>query len=313
VILSLVFIFWWRPDKGIKNQEFAGESEKVLPTKSHRRESESEKDRRAKKPREEFDEARKRGLSEDEVRGIVEEYFKVVTYKDQPERPLEEIMNELRLARLRLYLDVLSEGLHLSQEQIAIVEEQLPSLASKEVVRIILLAQVDAEWALPVAPENAVVAKSGSSGLSRLQQIETAAKTSLFSEIPSEIARPWELCELSEDQKQLLGYEDDTGEWIWVDGEERTLDYYTEKCYDHLDDPFAQSQVMHRAGVVFPLSMWQVERLGDFEDVHVAPFNPMMKEGGELDRVKFLTRAQLQTLLLFNHDIAEGLKRELGD
>lgn len=280
-------------------------------TKPYPRENDPRMEKRIKSPMQEFDAARKRGLAEEEVRWVVEDFLETVSYEDKPGQPLETVLRDVWKKRLAVYFHALEDGFNLSQDQIWTLKSKVPVLAGHYVARTLLLASVDEAWEIKMLGEVGSASEKNSSP-TNLKQIEMILRHPMS--LSDERIRPWNLIALSENQKQMIGYQDDAGEWIWVDGLQRTLDFRTMESYGDLSDPFADGAgVMGTAGVVFPLSMWQVERLGEYEDEAVSPHTPKTKSGGELDRVKFLTRPQLKTLLLFNPEMAGKLMNELGE
>ncbi len=263
-----------------------------------------------KNPRVEFEAARKRGMTEEEVRKVVEDYYEATAYEDQPERPVEVVLYEMREKKLNLYLDALAEGFNLTEEQKLEAQAKLPTLAAQHVDRLLLLDTVDRAWELSLTAEGAK--NLTPIELTRSEQIEVIARSSL--NLAEEGMRPWELCELDERQKEMIGYEDDAGEWIWVNGDLKTLDFGKAEFYGALRDPFAEgANVMDMAGEIFPLSMRQVERLGVFQDEVVSSDSQKLKPVKDLERVKLLSRPQLKTLLLFSSDMPGKLMDELEE
>lgn len=306
--LALGLVFWLRAD-GEKKGGDASEGSGPQVTKPYPRERD-ERERRTKNPREEFEAARKRGLTEEEVREVVVNFLEAVSYEDKVGQPVEAVLRDVWEKRLDVYFDALVDGFDLSQDQIWTLKSKEPALATHFVARTLLLASVDEAWEVKLPGEGDSAFEKNSTP-TNLEQIETMVRHPMSF---SDEILPWNLIELSEDQKQMVGYHDDAGEWIWVDGQNSTLDFGTTESYRDLIDPFVDDRtVMGMAGGIFPLSMWQVERLGDFEDEIVSPHTPKTINGGELDRAKFLTRPQLKTLLLFNPEMADKLMKELGE
>lgn len=308
--LALGFAFWNRTDKD-KDGETTIIGNPIDQTKLYPR-GETDRKMRTKNPREQFDAARKRGLTEHEIRSILNEYLAATTYEDQPNRPIEAIMKEIRLKRWNIYLDTLAETMNLTEQQITEAQKKLPSLAAMDSMRSLLLESVDRAWDNSIKTgTHDSIRTDDPNQMTRSEKIEIMLTYPLYYKV--EGTRPWDLCELSESQKEMLGFKNDAGEWTWVDGE-RTLDFGTTENYADLENPFAvHGNIMATAGKVFPLSMWQVERLGEFEDESVSPHTPISKTGGSLDRVKFLTKPQLKTLLLLRPETAKELTNELGE
>ena len=303
-ILICILLIWER-------QPGAKSSEDGSPvTKPYQRVHDPNMEKRTKNPREDFEAARKRGMTEEEVRLVVKEYFQAIAFEDQPGRPVEMILNEAMEKRLDLYFDALEEGFNLTKEQVSEIRGKLPGLVAQQVNGRLLLVEVERAWEStgPDEDESRVHAKP--SALTRLEKIEIFVKDPTL--VFYDELYPWKISVLNESQQQMIGYQDEAGEWMWVDGSERTLDYGITDCYADLNYPFEEDvRVMDAAGEVFPLSMWQVERMGDFEDESVSPHTPRMISGSDLDRVKLLSRPQLKTLLLLNPEIAGRLKKDL--
>jgi hypothetical protein len=303
---ALCAAFWLRPGVNGDRDE-AVTDERSRMTRSYGR----DRDGRGigkKNPRMEFEAARKKGMTEEGVREVVDEYFKTLAYEDQPDRPVEEVLRELRERRLSLYLDALAEGFQLTEEQKLEAQAKLPALAAQHVDRVLLLNTVDRAWELSLTAEGAK--NPTPSALTRSEQIELIAKCPLGR--IDEGLSPWELCELDERQKEMIGYKGDAGEWIWVNGGEMTLEHGIAEKYRDLNDPFTEG-VMGTGGVIFPLGMRQVERLKDYQEGNATADAPQLKSVNELERVKLLSRAQLKTLLLFNSEIPDNLMKELEE
>ncbi len=247
-------------------------------------------------------------MTEEEVRKVVEDYFEALAYEDQPHRPVEVILQELREKRLSLYLDALADGFNLTMEQKLEAQAKLPALAAQQVARILLLQGIDRSWNLSLVGATGEITEPRP--LTRSEQVEVIDREPLS--LTDEDIRPWELCELDERQKMMIGSQDDAGEWIWVDGGQKTFDYDSTESYGDLSDPFAKgASVLTTAGGIFPLSMWQVERLQDFKDETVSSHAAKPNDGNDLERVKFLTEAQLKTLLLLNSEMPAKLMKDL--
>lgn len=295
-----------------KHRQESGETAEVgrAPvTKPYPRERD-ERELRTKNPREEFEVARKRGLTDEEVRGIVGEYRKVVTVDRSFGRSEEEIFHDLAERELDWYLEALGDGFGLTMEQKMAAQTKLPTLVDMVAMRWGLLAEVDRQWELSVPEADGKLPSDGSVPGDR-EVTERMGGMSLSSSVSALV--PWKLCDLDERQKEMVGFFDEQGQWNWLEGGERTLDFGTTDCYADLSDPFSEAGVMAVAGNIFPLSMRQVERLGDYEGEAVSPHTPKLFDGGYLEQVKFLTAPQLKTLLLYSPEIALKLMKELAE
>lgn len=304
--LSLGFWLWANGDK---KDGVVAETNGPQVTKPYPRERD-ERERRTKNPREEFEAARKRGMTEEEVRGIVEGFMSFgITFEYQQDMPDEDYMEMGKRAR-DWYRETLVEGFALTQVQELVLIKVLREYGKRD------LASYMESLALLRAKKDKTKIRGANhdffSGLGNLPnfQLDWLGDFGL-SEAETLLRNP---DFLDERQREMIGYVDKSGQWSWVNGMERTLDYGTTDYYSDLSDPFANgNKVMDTAGEIFPLSMWQVERLGDFEDESVSPHTPILKTGNHLDRVKFLTRSQLRTLLLSRPEMAGVLMKELGE
>lgn len=283
------------------------EVERAPVTKPYPRERE-ERELRTKNPREEFEAARKRGLTEGEVRGIVSEYLKMgITFQNHQDRS-EEAYVEMGDKARAWYQDALVEGFGLDQVQKPVLRRMLQQAGKDDLVefkdRLMRFRELRRKM-----DEGVIGLEAYGYALEFGSPPEVVGGFGLL----GEDIRPRILALLDEEQMEMVGFFDVEGKrWIWVDGGSRTLDFGTSDCYGDLSDPFSESGVMAVAGKVFPLSMRQVECLGDYEGEAVSPHTPKLFDGGYLEQVRFLTAPQLKTLLLLDPQIAGKLEKELG-
>jgi hypothetical protein len=279
VAVALGVAFWMWPE-AVEDGVESATGDRSRAKKPYPR-ARQEREIRKKNPREEFEAARERGLTEKEVRGIVEEFVESMDFEDQPHRPVEVVLHEWRMKRLTIYLDAMADGFSLSKKQKLDVQAKLPALAVKHVARCLLFESDDRGAALAFHGAARVISEPGD--LTRAEQIEAIDGHPIS--FVDEGIRPRELCDLVESQMQVIGYQDDAKEWIWVDRRQMTLDYGTMEHYADWDDPFTDgADVIGAAGEVFPLSMRQVERLGDLEDESVSPHTPKVRSGSNLGK-----------------------------
>lgn len=139
-------------------------------------------------------------------------------------------------------------------------------------------------------------------------------------------SEPWNLCDLDEEQKEMIGYADGEGQWGWISGGKMTKDFGTDERYENLDDQqTSQNGFINPAGRFFPLSMDQVDRIRSANVIHVDHVNQcdravgidpritLVGRLGILPYAKLLSGPQLRTYLLFRPDMAEHLLKELGE
>ena len=293
-----------------KYGETAGE-EGASMTKPHPRVpgDSGRKEGRLKNPREQFEAARKRGLTEEEVRGIVVEFFTLeISTKWSEETTVEEYAKLGDKAR-EWYRETLASGFGLTRNQEVEVAGKIREFRKTD------LKDFKEELA------------SFRTFIERWEAVDAEARPTVYSldlESGPSIQEGFglwrdyyllrNLCELDEGQKEMIGCIGEKGKWTWVDGTERTLDYGTTESYGDLSDPFADGDsILYEAGKIFPLSMGQVDRLGPFHDEAVSPHTPKVINGEYLEQAKFLTAPQLKTLLLFDPEMGGRLIKELAE
>lgn len=304
--LALGFVFWLWPD-GEKKGGVAAEGNSPRVTKPYPRERDA-REQRTKNPREEFEAARKRGLTDEEVRKIVEDFLELgISWPDWGES-----IDELRVLKQKVnayHLETLVVGFGLTQEQKWIAQEKLKE-DYDQIVTEVSQAMRDAY-------------KLGSDDLDwKSIKLEAGNVYMMvfwnFACVDSESLQPWNLCELDEVQKEMVGLRMEGEHFIWPRPGSTTVDFGTKEKYDDLDDPFTPfsnlSSFITEAGKIFPLSMEQVDRIRGANTIPSKQHN-IVGPGrmGPLNYVKLLTAPQLMTLLLSKPEMAEELMKDLGE
>lgn len=301
-----------------KDRQKYGETTEGKPapvTKSHSRERDG-RELRTKNPREEFEAARKRGLTEEEVRGVVEEFVSIgLMDEHEPDATVEDLLAR-RQKEQRWYLDTLTDGFGFSNGQKNEAKRKLRESLAEDYARYMELGKSGDEITI-FKTDGDPFLRTEDPFLSdqEIHEMNPAARmlgVSLWLGLGK--LSPWELCGLDEGQKEMVGQHDASGQWTRVDGRSRTLDAGSDERYEDLDDPFAEVSItLSAAGAIFPLSMGQVDRMRVAKETYrFSKLDGVMKPK-LLDEVKVLTAPQLRTLLLFRPEMAEELMKELGE
>lgn len=253
-----------------------------------------------KNPREVFETARKRGLTDLEVRWIVEDFHEL-GYSELKRKGGK--LNEFRGFRSRAwqwYSDLLAEGFGFTGEQERRVSKRLQEMSGNDFstqLKVFANLMPDPSQDVRITPENMELMGIllGTGVWLRWQKYEA-----------------WELCELSDDQMEIgWGKIARLGQ-SWSAGGERTKDFGTDEFDNNLGNYFHEAyKVLSNAGTVFPLSMEQVERMRNVEAPDATAESEDKAEPAFLDMVKFLTAPQLMTLLLFQPEMAGQLLEDL--
>ncbi len=305
LLLALGLVFWWRADGGKKAGSAAvGSGPQV--TKPYPRERDA-RERRTKNPREEFEAARERGMTEAEVRGIVEEFVSLgITYENHQDISVEEYVEVGEKAR-DWYRGSLVEGFSLTPIQELVLIKMLREIGKKDTVQF--------KERLARFRDYTKKAETGDLGLEAYGfMLEFGGNAALAGSFGLWEAPPQKHIELDDQQRQMLGYHDEKGQWIWVNGGQSTLDYGTDLHYLSLHHPMpTANSIISSAGKIFPLSMGQADRLEPFRQASVSCHWPQVSTGDLLKQAKFLTAPQLRTLLIFHPNSAKQLMLDLGE
>ncbi len=233
--------------------------------------------------RKEFEAERKRGLSEREVRWIVEDLQAAGFTSEGVGAETTEEYFALRKSRERWYLDTLAMGLGLTGEQKFQAAETLRELGNAEY-----------EEFRKYAGSLKIFEVEG-----RPMAIVSGDKVGRFTLVgrwmDSSEYHPQNLCKLGEEQLEVSRSSEDREGYS-------TRDFGTDVRYTDLVDPFGDQYIeIADAGKIFPLSMAQVD------GIRAARGKDFLAE------VRYLTRSQLMTLLLFNPSVAKKISERLKD
>jgi hypothetical protein len=302
--VAVGLVVWMLPD-GEREGASSAPGERMRSTKPYPRERE-ERGVRAKNPREEFEAARERGLTEEEVRGIVEEFVSLgITFENHQDISEQEYFEMGNKAR-DWYRDSLVEGFSLTPIQEADLTKILYEVGMKDMAHF---QERRARFR-----DLSVKAENGELGLEAYGLlVEFGGKPTLAGNFGLWEASPQNMIDLDEQQREMIGCHDEYGTWIWVDGEQRTLDFGADTAYHNLQNPFSSiNSIISVAGKVFPLSMEQADRLEIFRNESVSCHWPQVRTGAYLKQSKFLTAAQLRTLFVLRPDSSRQLMMDLG-
>jgi hypothetical protein len=313
--LCLALALWI--GSGVPGGGYSRKSPMVLNgrvTKPYPRDRDPRMERRTKNPREEFEAARKRGLTEEEVRVVVEDFVAMNLYPMNSGRTIDkERTHEVWKRRQQWYLDTLVSGFGLS-------DQQKNQAAAK--LREMIESEFNHYQEYLANKKSFDMAASREGKVSRWLILELLGADSWFRD--QEYA-PWNLCDLDDAQRQMVGYADGEGQWVWISEGKMTNDFGTDERYENLDDQqTSQNGFINPAGRFFPLSMDQVDRIRSANVIHVDHLNQgdgkieiepevtLVARLGILPYAKLLSEPQLRTYLLFRPDMASQLGEELA-
>jgi hypothetical protein len=283
----------------------------TLVTKPYSRDGYRPEERmgRTKNPREEFEAARKRGLTEDEVRGILEDFIKSGIRKIDLSSTSEEELLAMRIKEHAWYFEMLVDGLKLTKEQQERAESTLRDTGEKNYATFLSsIAEAADSIEIELPPDDSDAVFDGFTGTPAMGN--SGVRVWIFA---SDLL-PWNLCELDEGQKEIIGLKYENEQWIWPRPGSETIDYGTEEQYVNLDDSFEEgSGISSHAGKVFPLSMAQVDGIRGAKTQYNLRHSGGDRNAPLLDQLKFLAAPQLKTLLLLNPEIARRLTEELNE
>lgn len=308
--LALGLVFWLHPDTE-KKGEVAAEGNGPQVTKPYPRERDA-REVRTKNPREEFEAARKRGLTEEEVRGIVEDFLEAGLSVASDVDLLTK-----RAIQQRWYLNTLVDGFGLTGKQKRIAKMRLREALLDDHAAYVLSGEsgeVITTYSSPGSPFLTYVDDPLLAGSEAIEIPPAARMLDVSLWLGLGKLAPWFLCDLDDGQRELSWF---GSENAWLSGRPmgaRTKDAGTDEHYEDLDDPFAENLLTFTAaGAIFPLSMVQVDRIRSASKTYRVSNGLGVKRPGLVDEVKCLTSPQLRTLLLFRPEMAETLMKELGE
>lgn len=304
--LALGFAFCLRTG-GEKKGGVAGEGNGPRVTKPYPRERDA-REVRTKNPREEFEAARKRGMTEEEVRGIVEEFIGKGIATTDVNGTRETRIREAREKGHKWYIETLIDGIGLSGVQRDEAERKLHQMIEGDLIRFQRAVESKAKQKGEGQNPGSDESDSLAAGL-----FEDMCDIRFWLRDGSLL--PWNMCKLENWQEEMIRPKEKDGQWTESQLGDVTLDYGTDKRYVGLCDPFVTGEPLNisEAGNFFPLSMEQVDRIRQTEFAKASPVADVMREASLLKRVQFLAVPQLRTLLLYEPEMAVKLMKELGE
>lgn len=313
--LALGLVFWLRPD-GKKKGGVAAEGNSSRVTKPYPRERDA-RERRTKNPREEFEAARKRGLTEEEVRWVVEDFLELGIDSDDISADTLEGHYQLRMKRQAWLLNAMVSGFGLSDEQRKQAAARLQELGEMDYKTL----KGDFADSMTIEVEGKAIQIIGGWDLWIMRKLSDADQW-----LAGDKYLPWNLCDFDEAQKAMVPLKMENGELVWPHPGSVTHDIGTEQRYENLDGPFTnQNAFITPSGSIISLSMDQVDRIWSANVIHVDHVNQggravgiepritLVGRLGILPYAKLLSGPQLRTYLLFRPDMAEHLLKELGE
>ncbi len=253
-------------------------------------------------PREEFEAARNRGLTEQEVRWIVSDFTNLGIDSQDVAAGSAESYFVLRSRRHRWLVDVLASGFGLSADQKHQAAESIEALGERDL----------AEFTKYIGGISGFEVEGKEYRVVDGSKVRKLTDASAW--MKSEDYAPWRLCDLTEEQKDLIRFRNEEGEAVWISGGSRTLDFGSDDRYEGSGDAFMTDPVvLNAAGWVFPLSISQVERVIAAKVDHEKKGRETKDGGSRLDSVRILAAPQLKTLLLLEPWIAARLTGEFGE
>ena len=273
------------------------------------------RDVRLKNPREEFETARKRGLTEEEVLRVVEDFLGAGLGNSITFGYSSDVLFEMRSGAQKWYLDTLVAGFKLTDSQKQEAAAKLKMTLKDDFQEYLADAKMSQEMNVP-----GLDADSAASLMSAYAPYITHVTPTLADRfvgvshwMTESKLFPWDLCELDERQKKLIGYEKPEDGWFWVPGGAIEAEKVTEEELENWDFRFEGGwKDVPSAGKIFPLSLGQMSRMVDAEIADGISDSSDDRVPPLLLRVKFMTAPQLRTLLLFEPETAGELMKELG-
>ena len=313
--LALVLVFWLRPD-GERKDRVAAEGNRPRVTKPYPRDRDPRMEKRAKDPREELEAARKRGMTEEEVRRVVEDFLGIgLPVTSELFAPVQELLERRRLQQ-RWYLDTLVEGFELTGEQKKVAKTNLRKALLEDHPAYEQAGKSGEAITIYYTTGNPFLSVKDPS-LPEGEAIEITPATRMLDVslwLGLGKLAPWNLCELDDGQRAISWFGSENAGLSGSPMGARTRDSGTDERYEDLEDPFAENLLTFTAaGAIFPLSMGQVDRIRAASKTYRASQGGGVKRPGLIDEVKCLTEPQLRTLLLFEPETAGKVMKELGE
>lgn len=299
--LGLVF-FLERDGNWRKGMESAGKTAPVTKPFPRDQERPGGRELPTKNPREDFDAARNRGLTEQEVRWIIEDFMNLGIDNGTIALGSAKDYYKTRVRRHEWLLDAMTSGFALSAGQKDQASASLKAHGERDL----------AEFVEYVSGIKSFEADGKEYRVVDGSKVRKLTDASYWLRDPE--CAPWNLTDLSEGQKDMTRFRNEEGRLIWIREGSRTLDYGTDEKYEASGDAFmTDPMVMNGGGWFFPLSIGQVEGMIGAKVDQASKAPEGKGKVTRLELVKFLTAPQLKTLLLFEPDLAKHLMEELGE
>lgn len=254
----------------------------------------------SKNQREEFDTARKRGMSEQDVRWIVADFINLGIDSEEVGAGSAEDYFKIRNDRHQWLLATLVSGFGLSGQQKMELAESLRVLGERDLE----------EFRKYVAETKSFEVEGKEYRIVDGSKVRKLTDAEYW--LKGEDYAPWNLCALDEIQTSMIRSKNEAGQWIQMNDGSRSIDYGTDDHYSDLTEPNTEyGDFISSAGRFFPLSMEQVDRIRD-NTVSAPALNITVSSRKSLQSlVKNLAPAQLKIMLLFNPEMAGELRAEL--
>lgn len=231
-----------------------------------------------------------RGMTETEVRWVVQDFLTLGLDLEYPEDTTAEGFLALRKARERWYLGALVSGLRLTKEQESDARERMKALQDKRYLEYV--KYIDGLQAFEHEGKKMIIIDGG----------KARALTDADRWLKEEGYRPWELCQLREDQLSLTRFHSENQEKADSGGAEDNAvnpKLPNELVVHGVNNDGLAAMGFGSVDSFFPFSRNQVNMLLGKERVPVSP--------SVLEQVKVMHSEQLKMFLLFNPQVAKKL------
>lgn len=301
-LLSAMWLAWISPPEGVAGLvRKAAKEERTEFSRTKVRERDDEERREAGSLAEEYLMKAKRGMTEDEVRWVLEDFVALGLDVEYPEDKSAEGYLALRKAREDWYLGALVSGLRLTKDQEMQARERMGLLRERDYTEFVEYLN-----GLESFQHEGKEMKVFDGGKAR-ELMDTDRW------LYDEGYLPWKLCELSENQLAVTRFRSNDAEAFkdWLVG---AAGKEGDPVQPKLPDELAHHGVnMYALGLTgfgavdsfFPLSTSQVEMLIGEKRVATDQYF--------LESAQVLQPEQLKMYLLFHPQVAEALSRESGE
>jgi hypothetical protein len=297
-LLVAITLAWFSPPEmkaGVSSEESGQQVTNPYPRELDAREVPT------KNTREEFEAARKRGLTEAEVREVVEEFHSYNIHSLKPEDLPPENLKMLWESENRWYLDTLMTGFGMSDLQKSEVARKLSEMRARDLrdyQEYLTKKQIPDLQKIQNAIDHFLVISDFLYEYKLLKRQEYA---------------PWNLCDLTQLQKEMIGYLPLEGGFDWLPGRLPSDVSLTEEELEIWDHWYGRGwNDVPDAGKLFPLSMGQMKRVVELHQAGIALHSGEVKTFPDLEQAKILTAYQLRIHLLLNPNSGVDLLEEIG-